>query len=342
MQYRSLGKSDLKVPVVGLGGDTFGRDIDEQATSRIVDHALDLGVNYIDTADVYGWGGKSEENIGKAVKGKRDRFIIATKFGITVSKDAPQGAGGAPGLGSRNYIMKAVEDSLRRLGTDYIDVYQFHTPDSATPIEETLRAMDDLVRAGKVRFVAGSNFPAWELCEAMWVSKAAGLSGFVSMQSRYNLIDRHIEDEIASCCQAYGVSMIPWYPLAGGFLTGKYRRGADLPEGTRFKSNPSFYAWLLSDDNFRVLDAAESFASERGHSVAELALAWLLSHEWVSTVIAGVTKTEQVSANVKAAEWRLTPEEMTDLDRATGFKAYSTPRPRRYVLPENYIDRASQ
>lgn len=338
MEYRSLGCSELKVSVVSLGGDTFGRDIDEQATLEVIDLALDAGINYIDTADVYGkGGGRSEEFVGKAVKNKRNRVIIATKFGVAVGEGSQQFVD-KDGLGSRQYIIKAVEASLRRLNTDYIDLYQFHKPDPSTPIEETLRAMDSLVKSGKVRFIGGSNLPAWELCEALWVSKAAGLSSFISVQPRYNLIDRHCEEELVPCCQGYNIGLIPWYPLAGGFLTGKYRRGTPLPEGTRFGGNPGFYAWLLTEANFDILEKLTSFTTQRGHTMAELAIAWLVTHPWVSTVIAGVTKPAQVKANIAAANWKLTDDEMAEIDRITGYKTYTEPRPRTYSLPPNYIN----
>jgi len=338
MEYRSLGNSELKVSAVGLGSDTFGRDIDEQATIAIINHALDLGINYIDTADVYGWGGRSEEFVGKAIKGKRSRFIIATKFGVGVDENSPQGSP-REGLGKRDYVMKAVDASLKRLDTDYIDTYQLHQPDPTTPVEETLRALDDLVRAGKVRYIGCSNFSAWELCEALWISRTAGLNSFISVEPRYNLIDRHIEEELVACCQAYNIGIIPWYPLAAGFLTGKYRRGEEIPAGTRFSSNPAMYGRMLNDANFDRLDILETFASEHGHSVAELAIAWLVSHPWVSTVIAGVTKTEQVSANVAAAGWKLTDDEMAELDKALNYRMYSVfpAKSRQYVLPDGYL-----
>ena len=337
MNYRELGQSGLKVSEISLGGDTFGRDIDEKATQSVIRHALDLGINYIDTADVYGKdGGLSEEFVGRAIKGKRSQVILATKFGVAVGEGSQQFVS-KEGLGTRAYIMKAVEASLKRLGTEYIDLYQFHMPDPTTPIEETLRAMDDLVKAGKVRFIGGSNLPAWELCEALWISKTAGLKSFVTVQPRYNLLDRHCEEELAPCCQAYRVGVIPWYPLAGGFLTGKYRRGAELPGGTRFGSNPPMYRWLLTDDNFNLLERLEKFALDRGHTIAELAIAWLLAHPWVNTVIAGVTRPEQLSGNVAATNWRLTDEEMQEIDRITDYKTYSEHRPRKYILSEEYV-----
>ncbi len=339
MEYRTLGRSNLKPSVISIGGDTFGRDIDEATSLSVIDHALSSGINYIDTADVYGrGGGKSEEIIGKAIKGKRSSVMIATKFGVAVGEGSQQFAS-KDGLGSRAYIMKAVEASLKRLNTDYIDLYQFHQTDPATPVEETLRAMDELVKSGKVRFIGGSNLPAWELCEALWVSKSLDLNSFVSDQPRYNLLDRHCEDEITACCQTYGIGVIPWYPLAGGFLTGKYQKGAELPAGTRFGQNPPMYLWLLTDSNFKILSELEKFAVDRGHTVAELAIAWLVSHPFVTTVIAGVTKPSQVDGNIAAALWRLTDQEMKEVDAITGFKTYSPLKPRRYSLPAGYVSK---
>jgi aryl-alcohol dehydrogenase-like predicted oxidoreductase len=340
MEYRKLGNSDLKASEIGLGSDTFGRDIDEKATADIIDYALDSGINYIDTADVYGWGGRSETFIGQAIKGKRSRFIIATKFGVGVVEDSPQGAS-REGLGSRDYIMKAIDASLKRLDTDYVDLYQFHMPDPTTPVEETLRALDELVRAGKVRYIGCSNFSGWELCEALWVSKAAGLCSFVSVEPRYHLLDRHIEEELVPCCQAYNVGIIPWYPLAGGFLTGKYRRGEALPPGTRFSTNPALYGRMLNDASFDQLDRLEKFAAERNRNMTELAIVWLLSHQWVSTVIAGVTKIKQVAANITAAGWKLSSDDMGQLDKAINYKPYSIfgIGSRKYTLPAGYLQK---
>lgn len=310
MEYRKLGNSGLKVSEIGLGGDTFGRWADEQTSIAIINHALDLGINFIDTADVYGGRGQSEEFIGKVVKGKRSQVFIATKFRTAM------GEGPNEGGGSRHHIMSAVDASLRRLNTDHIDLYQIHSPDSTTPIEETLRALDDLVHAGKVRYIGCSNFAAWQLCEALWISKVNNLHSFVTEQPQYNLIDRHIEQDLIPCCQTYGIGVIPYYPLAAGFLTGKYRRGEAPPAGSRFNSEPS-YTQILSDANFDKLDKLQTFASQRGHSVTELAIAWLLSHPWVSTVIPGATKIEQVSANVTAVEWKLTANEVAQLEKIT-------------------------
>ncbi len=215
--------------------------------------------------------------------------------------------------GSRHYVHKAVDASLRRLQTDYIDLYQMHFPDATTPIEETLRALDDIVRAGKVRYIGCSNFTGWQLCEALWTSKTSNLSSFVTVQPRYNLMDRQIEGELVPCCQAYGIGVIPYSPLAGGFLTGKYRKGEEPPDG-RLSQQMSASSGLFKDANWDKLAKLDHFATERGHTVLELAIAWLLSRPWLSTVIAGARRTEQVTSNVTAAGWKLTPEEVAEID----------------------------
>ncbi len=308
MEYRRLGNSGLKVSEIGLGGNNFGNRADEQTSINIINHALELGINFIDTAELYTQG-RSEEIVGKAVKGKRLQVVIATKFGH------PRGVGPNEQGGSRNYIMKAVDSSLRRLNTDYIDLYYIHFADTETPIKETLRALDDLVRTGKVRYIACSNFSAWQLCEAMWTSKLHNLESFVAVQQRYNLLDRSIEQEMVPCCQSYGVGVIPWGPLASGFLTGKYRRGQGIPAGTRLANPSASYADALTDANFDKLAKLEAFAKERGHSVGELAIAWLLSHPWLGSVIAGAMNIEQLSANVTAGRWKLVAEDTVQLDK---------------------------
>jgi aryl-alcohol dehydrogenase-like predicted oxidoreductase len=309
MEYRKLGGSGLKVSEIGLGGDTFGKYVDEATAIAIIRYALDLGINFIDTADAYGNQGQSEEIIGKVVKGKRSEVIIATKFGLAMG-EGPNQSGG-----SRHHILNAVDASLKRLSTDYIDLYQIHYPDPMTPIEETLYALDDLVHAGKVRYIGCSNFAAWQLCEALWTSRVHNLQPFVTVQPRYNLIERHIEQELLPCCQAYNIGVIPWYPLAAGFLTGKYRRGEAPPADTRLGKNQRTSSQMLSDANFDKLDRLQDFASQRGHTIAELAISWLLSHPWVSTVIAGATKVEQVSANAAAARWKLDAGEIAQLEK---------------------------
>jgi len=306
MEYRRLGKSGLKVSAIGLGTNAFGSRADEQTSIKIIEQALDLGVNFIDTAESYTQG-RSEEIVGKAVKGKRSQAIIATKFG------QPRTVGPRERGGSRSYIIKAVDSSLRRLNTDYIDLYYLHYPDTETPIEETLRALDDLVRAGKVRYIACSNFAAWQLCAADWTSRLHNLEPFIAIQSRYNMLDRSIEQEIIPCCQAYGIGIIPWGPLASGFLSGKYTRSPEIP--ARFSPAAGIYRDVFTEANFEKLAKLQTFAGERNHSVGELAVAWLLSRPCLGSVITGATNAEQVSSNVAAGDWKLTAEEVAQLDK---------------------------
>jgi len=220
--------------------------------------------------------------------------------------------------------MKAVDDSLRRLNTDYIDLYYMHHPDLETPIEETLRALDDVVRAGKVRYIGCSNFGGWQLAEALLTSKINNLASFIAIQSRYNLLDRSVEREVTSCCEAYDIGFIPWGPLASGFLTGKYRRGEKIAEGMRLEKAAAVYSDIVSEENFDKVEKLEAFAKERGHSVGELAIAWLLSHPWLSSVIAGAMSPEQLSANVAAADWKLTEEEVTQIDELVPIQKFWT------------------
>jgi aryl-alcohol dehydrogenase-like predicted oxidoreductase len=321
MEYRKLGKSGLKVSEIGLGGNNFGGRIGEQESISVIRSALDLGINFIDTADIYS-GGHSEECVGKAVKGNRSEVIIATKVAGPMG-ELPNERGA-----SRYHIVKALDASLKRLNTDYIDLYYIHMPDPTTPIEETLRTLDNLVRAGKVRYIGCSNFAAWQLCEALWTSRVNNLESFIVIESQYNLLERSIELELVPCCQAYGISVIPWGPLASGFLTGKYQRGKPAPIGTRlaapqpaprqppagFPAGRPMFRSVLTDTNFDKLEKLQKFAVEHGHTVGELAIAWLLSHSWLSSVIAGATNPEQVSANVAAGSWKLTAQEITQLD----------------------------
>lgn len=309
MEYRRIGKSGLKVSEIGLGSNSFGGRASVADSIATIHLALDLGVNFIDTADVYA-DGRSEEVVGKAIKAKRSQVILATKFGGHARNAKPTQQGG-----SRRFIMNAVDASLKRLDTDHIDLYYMHVPDPATPIEETLRTLDDLVRTGKVRYIGCSNFAAWQLCEALWTSKLNNLESFVAVESRYNLLDRQIETELLPCCQAYGVGVIPWYPLAAGFLTGKYQRGKPAPAGTRLSDPRSGLKAILTDANYDKLEKLQAFAVERGHSVGELAIAWLLSRSWISSVIAGARDTQQLSANVAARAWKLTAEDSLELDK---------------------------
>ena len=311
MEYKNLGRSGLQVPVVGLGCNNFGRRCDQGATSAVVDKALELGVTFFDTADIYGPGGLSEEYLGVALQGKRREAIIATKFG------GPMGEGPLWGGGSRRYIFDAVDASLRRLQTDYIDLYQIHFPDGKTPIEETLRALDDLVRQGKVRYFGCSNFTGWQVVEAQWIAKTEHFSPLVSAQNQYNLLDRRIERELVPACDAYGLGVLPYFPLASGFLTGKYRQGEAAPEGTRLAAAGGMADRVLTEGNFQTLAKLEAFTESAGHSMVELAIGWLASQPHVSSVIAGATKPEQVEQNVRAAEWKLTVEELAEVDQIT-------------------------
>ena len=304
MEYRYLGKSGLKVSAIGLGTNNFGRRLDADASALVINHALDMSVNMIDTSNSYG-DGYSEEYIGRALKGKREKAIIATKVSSTVGKGPNDGGN------SRQHIMAEVENSLRRLKTDYIDLYQIHWHDPHVPIEETLRALDDLVRQGKVRYVGCSNFTAWQVCEAAWTSRTLGVTEFVSVQPRYSLMDREIEAELVPFCESYGVGILPYYPLANGFLTGKYQRGQGAPEGTRLAEGDR---GMFTDANFDLLERLEAFCGARGHTVLELAFAWLLANSAVSSVIAGATRVEQVVANANAASWQLTPYELADVN----------------------------
>jgi len=311
VEYRNLGNSGLQVSVVGLGTNNFGMRIDEAQSAAVVHKALDLGINFFDTADVYGGRGKSEEFLGKALAGRRRDAIIATKFA------SPMGDGPGWSGASRRYIMHAVEASLRRLGTDYIDLYQVHFPDANTPVEETLGALDDLVRSGKVRYIGCSNFPGWMVADAAWIARTQHLTPFVSAQNQYNLLDRRIERELVPACKKFGLGVLPYFPLASGFLTGKYRRGEAPPEGTRLALWGPRGQQLLSEQNFDTLERLETFASEHGRSMLDLAVGWLASQPFVASVIAGATKPEQLEANVKAGEWRLTPEELAEVDKLT-------------------------
>ncbi len=313
MEYRQLGKSGLKVSAIGLGGNTFGNGADEQQTARIIHRALDLGINFIDTADVYSRG-LSETYVGKAVAGRRREAIIATKVHGRMG-NLPNDEGL-----SRWHIIDGVEQSLRRLGTDYIDLYQLHRADPATPIYETLSALDDLVHQGKVRYIGCSNFAAWQICEALWAADRKNLTPFVSVQPRYNLLDRQIERELLPFCRQYGIGIIPYSPLAGGILTGKYRPGEAPPPETRAARNPRMQQ-QLTEEQLGKVQRLERWASERGHTAGELALAWLLSRPEVSTVIAGATRPEQVEANAKAAEWKLSAEELQQIDELLGVGA---------------------
>jgi aryl-alcohol dehydrogenase-like predicted oxidoreductase len=304
MKLRRLGNSGLKVSEVGIGCNNFGMRIDAKETGAVVGAAIDAGITLFDTADVYG-GTKSEEFLGKALGKRRGEVILATKFGMAVGGDANRKGG------SRRWIIKAVEDSLSRLGTDWIDLYQFHAPDPETPIDETLRALDDLVTQGKVRYVGNSNFSGWQIADADWT--ASGGTRFVSAQNQFSLLERRVEHEVLPACEHFGLGFLPFFPLGSGLLSGKYRRGEKPPEGTRLAAWGSRGAAALSDKNFDKVEALTGWAEERGHTILELAFAWLLGHPVVSSVIAGATSPEQVNANAATAAWALTPEEVKEV-----------------------------
>ncbi|MCA6224767.1 MAG: aldo/keto reductase [Phenylobacterium sp.] len=306
MQLRRLGNSGLKVSVIGLGCNNFGMRIDQAQTRMVVDAALDCGVNFFDTADIYG-ASKSEVFLGEALKGRRDKAVLATKFAN------PMGEGEYLRGGARRYIVKAVEDSLKRLHTDHIDLYQMHVPDADTPIEETLRALDDLVRAGKVLYIGNSNFTGWQIADADWTSRTQGLERFVSAQNNFSLLERGVEREVLPACERFGLGLLPYFPLASGFLTGKYRRGEPPRQGTRLAAWGKRGAAALSERNFDRLEALEQWAEQRGRRILDLAFAWLLGHRAVSSVIAGATSPEQVQTNARCAEWILTPEEVEEV-----------------------------
>lgn len=307
MEYRQLGTAGLRVSVIGLGGNTFGRYVDEAGTAAIVAAALEAGINFIDTADVYNQG-VSEEHLGRAIRGHRDDMLIATKVGMRAG-ERPNERGA-----SRKHVIESCERSLRRLGIEAIDLYQIHEFDPRTPQEETLGALDDLVRAGKVRYIGASNYDAWQLTRALWVSDRRGLARFVSIQPEYSLLARDVERELAPCCRELGIGIIPFFPLAAGVLTGKYKPGEPPPPETRGSQSPGFDRRLKRETLERV-QRLDVWAQERGHSAGELALAWLAAQLEVSTIIAGARRPEQVTANAKAAEWKLTPQELAEIDR---------------------------
>ena len=306
METRRLGTSDLDVSVVGLGCNNFGGRIDAAASRRVIDAALDHGITFFDTADVYA-DTKSETVIGDVLQGRRDRVVLATKFG------APIAGATETRLGRRSYVLKAAEDSLRRLQTDRIDLYQMHRPDSETPIEETLGALEELVESGKIRWYGCSNFTAEGLRAAQAAAKGEGWQGFVSSQDELSLVERSIKSGLLPAIEAEGLSLIPYFPLASGLLTGKYRHGAK-PADSRFTAWPGLGDRYLTARNLALAEQLEDFAASKKHSLTDLAFAWLLSHGVVASVIAGATRPEQIAANAAAAAWILTADERAEVD----------------------------
>jgi aryl-alcohol dehydrogenase-like predicted oxidoreductase len=306
MTYRRLGSSGLVVSTVGLGCNNFGRRIGLDATRAVVDAALDAGVNFLDTADVYG---DSELLLGEVLEGRRDEVVLATKFGTAVL-DAPEWEGRA----SRRYIRRAVERSLRRLRTDYIDLYQLHRPDPKTPIAETLTALTELVREGKVRYIGCSNFAAWMVADAAWSARDAGLEQLISAQNHYSLVERSVEAELVPACNKFGLGLLPYYPLANGLLTGKVRRGEAPPPDSRLSDER--YAPWLTDSRFDVVERLETLASKWGLTLLDVAIGGLAARPAVASVIAGATKPEQVRANAAAGAWVPSEDQMVDLEEA--------------------------
>jgi aryl-alcohol dehydrogenase-like predicted oxidoreductase len=304
LPQRELG--GLSVSAVGLGCNNFGGRVGLEGTRAVVDAALEAGVNFLDTADVYGNQGGSETLLGEVLRGRRDQVVLATKFGMDMGANGPS----ARPRGSKAYIREAVEGSLRRLGTDVIDLYQYHRPDGETPIEETLGALDELVQEGKVRHIGCSNFSATELDEAAGAAREHGYASFVSLQNEYSLLKRAIEADVVPECEQLGVGVLPYFPLASGLLTGKYRRGENAPEGTRLHGRPV----IADDETFDRIEAAEGFAREHGLELLDLAIAGLAAQPMVASVIAGATKPEQVRANAAALRWTPTDADLEELD----------------------------
>ena len=309
MEYRNLGSSGLRVSLVGLGCNNFGMRLDLQQTRAVVDRAFDLGITLFDTADMYGSRGGSETQLGKILGHRRKDIVLASKFGMAMSDDGTKiGA-------SRRYIMSAVEDSLRRLKTDWIDLYQLHQPDPLTPLDETMQALDDLVTQGKIRYIGCSNLPSWQVVESQWISKSMGLNRFVSCQDEYNILNRNVEAELIPAMQKYGCGLLPYFPLASGLLTGKYKR-TEMPEGARLTDMPTFANRIyLTDDNFDIVDNLNKFAHKTGHSILELAFGWMASRPTTASIIAGATKPEQIDANVAAVNWVLSQSEIDEVDK---------------------------
>jgi aryl-alcohol dehydrogenase-like predicted oxidoreductase len=312
METRNLGTSGLRVSAVGLGCNNFGGRIGDAEARAVVHRALDLGITLFDTADAYGNQGGSERALGEILGERRRDIVLATKFGLPM--DDTGGSGGA----SRRYVLSAVDASLRRLRTDWIDLYQVHRYDAKTPIEETLRALDDLIRAGKIRYAGVSNFAAWQVVDACWTGRTLGLNRLVSCQDEYSLLVRDIEAELVGAMRSCGLGLLPYFPLAGGFLTGKYKRSAPLPAGARLTQRKNLADRFLTDANWSIVEGLEKFCTQRGRTLVELAFSWLASRPFVASVIAGATKPEQVGENVKAAGWALTPEDLAEIDRLTG------------------------
>lgn len=311
MQFRNLGRSGLRVSLVGLGCNNFGGRIDDAAAAKVVDAAIEHGITLFDTADIYGNRGGSETVLGALLGARRKDIVLATKFGMDMND-----AGTMKG-GSRRYIMNAVEASLRRLRTDWIDLYQMHRFDPLTPVEETLRTLEDLISQGKVRYIGCSNFAPWQIADAAWSARDLGVTGFASAQDEYSLLKRGAESDLIPAATHYGMGLLPYFPLANGLLTGKYKRNAPMPEGARMTREAPRAAEVLTEANWEKTEKLTAFCEARAKTLVGLAFSWLAAQPVISSVIAGATRPEQIAANVKAAEWALTAEELAEIDAIT-------------------------
>ena len=314
MEYRNLGNSELNVSILSLGCLNFGLFCDQETTTEIINTAIDLGVNCIDTAALYGGPkGHCETLVGKAIEGQRDKVILATKFGA----DSNARGSGLKGGGKRDYIVTSVEESLTRLNIDYIDLYQMHFPDHETPIDETLRALDDLVTSGKVRYIGSSNFASWQISEAAWTSITNELSNFVSIQTRYSILNRDMEKEIVPACEKHNISILPFFPLESGLLTGKVKRDEDPPPGTRLA------IWggaFRSDWKFDVMEKITEFGQSIDRNILEMSLSWAANQKQIGSVLVGATKSEQLIQNINAISWKMSPEEMDSINNILNEK----------------------
>ena len=314
MEYRNLGNSELNVSILSLGCLNFGMFCDQETTTEIINTAIDLGVNCIDTAALYGGPkGHCETLVGKAIEGQRDKVILATKFGA----DSNARGSGLKGGGKRDYIVTSVEESLTRLNIDYIDLYQMHFPDHETPIDETLRALDDLVTSGKVRYIGSSNFASWQISEAAWTSITNEVSNFVSLQTRYSILNRDMEKEIVPACEKHNISILPFFPLESGLLTGKVKRDEDPPPGTRLA------IWggaFRSDSKFDVMEKITEFGQSIDRNILEMSLSWAANQKQIGSVLVGATKSEQLIQNINAISWKMSPEEMDSINNILNEK----------------------
>jgi aryl-alcohol dehydrogenase-like predicted oxidoreductase len=312
VEERNLGKSGLRVSLVGLGCNNFAGRIDFEATKAVVHKAFDLGITLFDDADTYGDPrGGAEEYLGRILGSRRKEIVLATKFGRPMD-----GSGKREGA-SRGYIMSAVEASLKRLQTDYIDLYWQHIEDPRTPQEETMRALDDLVRHGKVRYIACSTLLSWQVVEANWIAKSQGLDPFIACQERYSLLEREYEPNMARMVEAHGLGLIPFSPLANGLLTGKYRRNQTLPAGARLTTTQRMADRYLTDRNWAITEKLADFCATRGRTMLELAMSWLASRPAVGSIIAGATRPEQLEQNVRAVDWAMSADDLREIDRLT-------------------------